>query len=205
MAGALIPLLAGAAVELGPALSTIGTALLGGAAVAGTGSLAGDTTKPASDSKSKAEAVPRALPNSTKKCDQCPPEQTGRKLRVRHGVNWPAYQYQARITGYAFDTEACEWSDEWEWLGVDFDGFHAEECLLQEAKGDYDQFFNPKTGKPYRWFSGLVTIQEQIEVRATLVKANPPTRLMYYFQTPLTHAYFRSFLARRGVLSITTG
>ncbi|HDV6320237.1 restriction endonuclease fold toxin 5 domain-containing protein [Burkholderia multivorans] len=50
-------------------------------------------------------------------------------------MNCNAYRYQARITGSAFDTEECRWSDEWNWLGTPFDGFQPGECTLQECKG----------------------------------------------------------------------
>lgn len=84
------------------------------------------------------------------------------KVRRRHGVNWNAYAYQARVTGYGYDTEYCLWSDEWNWKGValdtpfdiDFDGFISAECLLQEAKGDYDQFIG-EDGKSEPWFGGF--------------------------------------------------
>ncbi|AYY60879.1 hypothetical protein EGY20_22105 [Burkholderia multivorans] len=54
-----------------------------------------------------------------KKC----PAELGIQIRRNHGVNCNAYRYQARITGSAFDTEECRWSDEWNWLGIPFDGF----------------------------------------------------------------------------------
>jgi hypothetical protein len=43
--------------------------------------------------------------------------------------------YQARVTGFAPLTE-------WKFMNIEFDGFRAPECRLQEAKARYDQFFD---------------------------------------------------------------
>ncbi|KVA01070.1 hypothetical protein WI40_00830 [Burkholderia ubonensis] len=158
---------------------------MGGTAVAGIGSMRGDVSKMDEQAKTKAES--RTTADSTEPCKKCPPEQTGNLVRFNHGVNWPAYQYQARVTGFAFDTENCRWSDEWEWLGTDFDGFRANECLLQEAKGNYDQFLDGSIPGAGDFFKGWGAMMEQALTRAKKVKANPPTRLRYYFQGPLTY------------------
>ncbi|WP_081085582.1 restriction endonuclease fold toxin 5 domain-containing protein [Burkholderia cepacia] len=185
MAAPLIPLVTAAAAEAGPVLSAIGSALLGGVAVAGIGSLRGDVSK--MDEQAKAKTESRTMSDSTVPCKKCPPEQTGKLVRSRHGANWPAYRYQARVTGFAFDTESCQWSDEWEWLGIDFDGFKPQECLLQEAKGNYDQFLDGSIPKSEQFFKGFRHMRDQAIKRAMRVKANPPTRLRYYFQGPLTY------------------
>ncbi|WP_309301882.1 restriction endonuclease fold toxin 5 domain-containing protein [Burkholderia cepacia] len=83
--------------------------------------------------------------------------------------------------------ESCQWSDEWEWLGIDFDGFKPQECLLQEAKGNYDQFLDGSIPKSEQFFKGFRHMRDQAIKRAMRVKANPPTRLRYYFQGPLTY------------------
>ncbi|HGL6719819.1 restriction endonuclease fold toxin 5 domain-containing protein [Burkholderia contaminans] len=183
MAVPLIPVLAAAATEVGPVLSAIGSALLGGAAVAGVASMSGSTAQ----TKEDAEAKSRTMSDSTKPCKKCPPENSGRKVRNNHGVNWPAYRYQARVTGFAYDTEGCQWSEEWEWLGIDFDGFRAEECLLQEAKGNYDQFLDGSIPGSDEFFKGFPKMMKTVVRRAAPVKANPPTRLRYYFQGRLTY------------------
>ncbi|WP_243720169.1 restriction endonuclease fold toxin 5 domain-containing protein [Burkholderia pseudomallei] len=169
----VFPVIEAAAVELGPILARVGVALLGGATVAGTASLSGDTPK----EDSKATPDVRALPRTGESCKKCPPE-AGTRVRRNHGVNWNSYRYQARITGFPFDTEACRWSEEWRWLGVDFDGFQPGECLLQETKGNYDQFLD------------------------TRVRANPPARLTWYFQTPLTKRKMTPLLSSLGVRSV---
>ena len=115
----------------------------------------GDT--PREDSEAK--PTDRALPRTGEPCRKCPPD-LGMKVRRRHGVNWNAYAYQARVTGYDYDTEYCLWSDEWNWKGVaiekpfDIEGFISAQCLLQETKGDYDQFIGDD-GKSESWFGGF--------------------------------------------------
>lgn len=195
MAGLAVPVIEGAATALGPVLARVGAALLGGAAVGATGSLSGDTKK----EDSKAAPAVRTLPRTDESCKKCPPE-GGSKIRRNHGVNWTSYRYQARITGFAFDVEECRWSDEWQWLGIDFDGFLAGECLLQETKGDYDQFLDD--GEPIFWYGGFKGVRDQLNRQAVVVNSNPPTRLMWYFMTPNAREYLLPDLRRARVSSI---
>lgn len=178
-------------------MARAGAALLGGAATAGTASLSGDTSK----SDSKAAPVARALPRTDESCKKCPPE-AGSKIRRNHGPNWNSYRYQARITGFAFDVEECRWSDEWQWLGIDFDGFQPAECMLQEAKGNYDQFLDGSIPKADKWFDGFRTMEDQIVEQGSTVRVNPPARLTWYFQTPLTYKKIAPLLTRLGVQSV---
>ncbi|WP_321865379.1 restriction endonuclease fold toxin 5 domain-containing protein [Paraburkholderia tropica] len=197
MAGLAVPLLEGAVQELGPILARSGAALLGGAAAAGTASLPGSAAK----DDSKATPAARTVPNTTQSCKKCPPD-TGFRHKRKHGVNWNAYRYQNRITGFPFDEENCRWSEEWKWLGIDFDGFEASACLLQEAKGNYDQFLDGSIPKADKWFAGFDTMQQQIIDQGSVVRANPPARLIWYFQTPLTQKKMAPVLARMGVQSV---
>jgi hypothetical protein len=170
---------------------------LGGTAAAGTASLSGDTAK----DNSKATPAVRAVPKTGESCKKCPPE-AGGKFRRNHGVNWNSYRYQARITGFAFDEENCRWSDEWKWMEIDFDGFQANTCLLQEAKGNYDQFLDGSIPKSDKWFDGFQTMEDQIVEQGSVVRVNPPARLTWYFQTPLTQKKMSSVLARMGIQSV---
>ncbi|ONE45467.1 hypothetical protein AQ951_12040 [Burkholderia pseudomallei] len=165
--------------------------------MAGTASLSGDTPK----EDSKATPDVRALPRTGESCKKCPPE-SGAKIRRNHGVNWNAYRYQARITGFAFDTEECRWSDEWNWLGIDFDGFQPGECLLQETKGNYDQFLDGSIPGAEDFFKGFDSMETQITNQATRVRANPPARLTWYFQTQLTKRKMTPLLSSLGVRSV---
>ncbi|KVK74125.1 hypothetical protein WS91_19200 [Burkholderia sp. MSMB1498] len=170
---------------------------MGGATVAGTASLSGDTPK----EDSKATPDVRALPRTGESCKKCPPE-GGAKIRRNHGVNWPSYRYQARITGFAFDVEYCRWSDEWQWLGIDFDGFKPDECLLQETKGNYDQFLDGSIPKADKFFKGFDSMEATAVRQGAAVRANPPARLMWYFQTPLAHQRMLIILRRSGITSV---
>ncbi|VFR58099.1 2C-methyl-D-erythritol 2,4-cyclodiphosphate synthase [plant metagenome] len=98
-------------------------------------------------------------------------------------MNWGGYTYQARITGFPFDTMGCRWSDEWLWMGVHFDGFVATECLLQEAKGRYDQFVD-SNGKVHGWFAGYEELEVEASRQAGVIHQSLPARLRWYFQTP---------------------
>jgi Restriction endonuclease fold toxin 5 len=197
MAGLVVPAIEAATEALGPALARVGTALLGGTAVAGAASLSGDTTKDAS----KATPAVRAVPRTGESCKKCPPE-AGEKVSRKHGVNWNSYRYQARITGFAFDEENCVWSDEWNWEGIDFDGFRPEDCLLQEAKGNYDQFLDGSIPGARDFFRGFDKMQDQIIAQGTAVRSSPPARLTWYFQTPLTQKKVAPLLARFGIPSV---
>lgn len=175
-----------------------------GAVLGGVATLPGDT--PREDSEAK--PIDRALPRTEEPCKKCPPD-LGMKVRRRHGENWNAYAYQARITGFDYDTEYCLWSDEWNWKGValgqkfdiDFDGFVSAECLLQETKGNYDQFIG-KNGNTEPWFGGFKNMSEIIERQAVPVHSNPPTKLRWYFQTPRTRERMLPILQRYRVESI---
>ncbi|PRE64293.1 hypothetical protein C6P82_17060 [Burkholderia multivorans] len=197
MAGLVVPIVEAAAVELGPLLARAGVALLGGAAVAGTASLSGDTPK----DESKAKPGVRAIPRTGESCKKCAPE-LGTKVRRNHGVNWNAYRYQARITGFAFDTEACRWSEEWLWEGTTFDGFQPSACMLQEAKGNYDQFLDGSIPGAEDFFGGFDKMEQQLTEQAMHVRANPPAALTWYFQTPLTQRRMAPIAAAFGVLAI---
>ncbi|WP_240049414.1 restriction endonuclease fold toxin 5 domain-containing protein, partial [Burkholderia thailandensis] len=175
----------------------VGVALLGGATVAGTASLSGDTPK----EDSKATPDVRALPRTGESCKKCPPD-AGAPIRRNHGVNWNSYRYQARITGFPFDTEGCRWSEEWNWLGVDFDGFQPGECMLQETKGNYDQFLDGSIPGAEDFFRGFDKMETQITTQASKVRANPPARLTWYFQTLLTRRKMTPLLASLGVRSV---
>lgn len=194
MASLLWPGIEAAAEELGPALQRAGAALLGGTAAAGTASLSSDTSKDGS----KAAPIARTLPRTDESCKKCPPEQTGRSVRRNHSMSDVSREYQGRITGRPYSV-AEGWSEEWDWH-VDFDGFKAEACLLQEAKANYDQFLDDD-GEPKFWFSFNDTIK-QINQQGRTVRANPPAKLMWYFMTPKAREFLLPLMDRVGVPSV---
>ncbi|MBB5421016.1 restriction endonuclease fold toxin 5 domain-containing protein [Paraburkholderia atlantica] len=139
---------------------------------------------------------------------KCPPEKGGKKVQKNHSMNPEPRRYQARITGFEYgittDAKGREtsqgWNMEWEWFATDFDGFQHSQCLLQEAKGNYDQFIMDD-GEVLRFFTGLDSMQDQVKTQGAIVRANPPARLMWYFQTPKTRAYMLRILSANGVSS----
>jgi hypothetical protein len=184
------PLLRMAGAALAEALS----ATAGGAALAGILSASGD------QEQSRAQADAQALPLTRARPCQCPPER-GQMVHRSHGMRPEPRAYQGRITGFPYDVAESRWSMEWEWLGLDFDGFQPAQCLLQEAKGNYDQFLDAR-GKPKPFFRGFEGMKDQIKRQGRLVHANPPAKLMWYFQTPKARAYMMSALVSAGVSSI---
>ncbi|NSX13840.1 hypothetical protein HTY52_07065 [Cupriavidus taiwanensis] len=125
-----------------------------------------------------------------KRCQPCPPD-CGSLVERNWNMSDVARDYQARITGFAPFTE-------WSFEGIDFDGFRSSECLLQEAKARYDQFFDPEDGEPRLFFSlsgGERKIMRQASAQARVTRANPPSRLNWYFMEPIACEYFtRLFL-----------
>ncbi|MGF6481005.1 hypothetical protein QFZ91_003168 [Paraburkholderia sp. JPY419] len=140
---------------------------------------------------------------------KCPPEKGGEKVQRNHSMNPEPRRYQARVTGFDYgivtDAKGREtsqgWNMEWAWLGTDFDGFQPSQCLLQEAKGNYDQFIGADD-RPKPFFVGFKRMADQIFDQGTTVRANRPARLTWYFQTPKTREYMISTLRAAGVPSV---
>ncbi|MBW0447581.1 hypothetical protein EN871_21780 [bacterium M00.F.Ca.ET.228.01.1.1] len=214
MAALAIPLLEGAGEAIAAAWSAfvssgVATATAGGAATAAILALPGDTAQENDKAKAEAQANTRTRQPRCK----CPPEKSGEKVRRKRNMNPEPRRYQARITGYEYgittDGKGRETKDGWNmefcWLGTDFDGFMKEQCLLQEAKGNYDQlldkFFDENGDARYN-FDGFTATKAQIFKQGTLVKQNPPTKLMWYFQTPEARAYLMDTLVRASVPSL---
>nr|WP_186229915.1 restriction endonuclease fold toxin 5 domain-containing protein [Burkholderia gladioli] len=194
MAGLAVPVIEGAATALGPILARAGAAILGGAAAGAVGSLSGDTKK----EDSKAAPVARTLPRTDESCKKCPPE-GGAFMRANHHMTRAAREYQGRITGWPYSVEEG-WSREWDWQGTDFDGFIPAQCMLQEAKGNYDQFTEMEWAQES--FKGFRTMETTIMRQGRIVRANPPTKLMWYFQGPKTRAKMLILLRRWGIQSV---
>ncbi|WP_426394255.1 restriction endonuclease fold toxin 5 domain-containing protein [Ralstonia sp. R-29] len=132
------------------------------------------------------------------KCKDCPPDK-GTLVTRRWNMSDVSRAYQARITGFAPYTE-------WNFGGVDFDGFRSSQCLLQEAKALYDQFFDPEDGEPkffFRLSGGDRKIVRQAQAQTAIVIASSPTRLNWYFMQPLSYRYFTRRFGREGVVAAT--
>jgi len=133
------------------------------------------------------QAVTQA--RSTTACKKCPPD-CGSMEPVKHHMNEAPSEYQARITGFPPGTE-------WKYMDVDFDGFRSIECLLLEAKGNYDQFLVIEPGfepKPKFFFYGFVKMRKQVERQWEVVSASRPARCNWYFQTPHTYELMSPYI-----------
>ncbi|MCC8402239.1 restriction endonuclease fold toxin 5 domain-containing protein [Paraburkholderia sp. MMS20-SJTN17] len=163
-------------------------------------------------------SLPRDRSRERERACKCPPEK-GAKVKKNHSMNPEPRRYQARITGFEYgittDGKGHEtnkgWNMEWAWQPsgepepMNFDGFVKAQCLLQETKGNYDQLlekFFDENGDPKYNFDGFTTTKNQIFKQGRVVRQNPPTRLMWYFQTPEARAYLMDTLTRAGVPSV---
>lgn len=186
MAALAIPLLAAAADALLVALGI--TVVVGGTLVVS--DEVRKRTKAASDAKAKTDAQP--ITTTRQACQKCPPD-CGQLVSVNHSMNEEPRVYQVRITGFAPGTE-------WRWAGLDFDGFKSALCQLQEAKGNYDQFFDSK-GQVKPFFSGFKQMETQATSQSIVVRTNPPSSLTWYFQTPLAYAFMLKKLTMIGIIA----
>lgn len=174
------PLLKGAADAL---LKTLGATTAAGGTIVVTDEM-NKRAKNASESQDKAVAKTASVPTTRKACDKYPPD-CGTLVQRNWNMSDVSREYQARITGFPP-------KEEWNFSGVDFDGFKSGDCLLQEAKARYDQFFDPDDGLP-KWFFrtfGAKKIIIQAQKQSVIVFENPPSRLNWYFMQPLSFNYF---------------
>ncbi len=189
------PLVRWAVAELGPTLARAAAATAGAAAGAWAAVRGSSGSKDATRQQAPTLPLPRMKP-----CEDCPPGCTGRAVRTNVSMPEVSRVYQGRITGRPYSIKPA-WSEEWRWMGVDFDGFQPQECLMQEAKARYDQFVL-RSGEALWFFEGFKAMREQVKRQARAVHANPPTRLLWYFMTPRTREYMLPVLADEGVPSV---
>ncbi|ATD60429.1 MAG: Tox-REase-5 domain-containing protein [Janthinobacterium svalbardensis] len=190
MAAILIPVVEAVAVRV---LAALGVGLAAGAAGEAALKQARKRQEEADKAKSAAIARTEATTKEKEKCKECPPDR-GALMPVNHHMSQNSMEYQARITGFPPGME-------WLFEGKDFDGFKSSMCLLQEAKADYDQFFNAKGKLEYPFQEQLFVgkMQKQAIAQAMIVKINKPTVLTWYFQTPMAFKYMRPILVDMGI------
>jgi len=160
------------------------TAVAGGAATAAVLSLPGDTTQ----DKDKAQAQTQATTRTQSRNCKCPPEK-GQRLPPPHIVTGISAAYQQYVTGFPMGLEFF-------FAGKWFDGFYLSDCLLQEAKANYDFFFDDEDGSPKFFFfhgkgpnnpdptvskSAYKSIMREAETQSEVVISNPPAKLRWYF------------------------
>ena len=107
-----------------------------------------------------------------------------------------AREYQAYVTGFAAGTE-------WNFSGIDFDGYRSALCQLEEAKANYDQFF--ENGMPRYWWrdSGAADMIEEAGRQNSVAMQNPNTRLRWYFMQPICCNWATSEFIGRGYMIVT--
>ena len=131
MAGLAVPALEGAVDSF---LAILGRTAVAGAA--GTGAVViTDEVRRRQQAVREAgtgAAAQTATQTRTKPCEKCPPD-GGMLVSRNWNMSAAAREYQARVTAFAPGTE-------WNFGGIDFDGFASAECMLKEAKSRYDQF-----------------------------------------------------------------
>lgn len=130
-------------------------------------------------------AAKTATQSRTRTCEKCPPD-CGALVPRNWNMSAEARAYQAKVTGFAPGTE-------WNFAGIDFDGFASADCMLKEAKSRYDQFLSGGEDselKPKEWFKSFERkMLPQAAAQAAVVRATPPSRITWYFQGPKTYAY----------------
>ncbi|MEC5159127.1 Tox-REase-5 domain-containing protein [Janthinobacterium sp. CG_S6] len=143
-------------------------------------------TTPVAGVQSKTETCTK----DQKKCDECPPDKGVpwiRNFPIRH----PWVDYQVRICGML---SGPLFITEWVFRGVAFDGFDSAECLLKEAKGRYDQFFDDH-GQPKRWWrDNIEDMMDEINRQNLVSIPKPPVKLEWFWQEPLSYRYFSVIL-----------
>ncbi|SDQ19503.1 Restriction endonuclease fold toxin 5 [Paraburkholderia fungorum] len=171
-----IPLVEAAGAVLAEAFS----ALVGGTATAAILALPGDHA----EDESKTQPVVRTMPKTDEPCKKCPPD-AGNRVTRNWNMSDTSRAYQAQVTGFAAGTE-------WNFSGLDFDGFRTSLCQLEEAKAKYDQFFDGDTGEPKMFYEvfGVRKMQTQALAQNTVAISNPPTQLHWYFMQPMSYRYF---------------
>lgn len=137
---------------------------------------------------------------------KCPPEK-GNMEPVNHSMSDLSAEYQHYVTNFPIGIE-------WLFAETDFDGFLKARCLLQETKARYDQFFNPKNGKPKFFFligksektpsnpkkvPGWKKMLEQATRQSDIVRENPPSEMRWYFMQPLLYGFATNEFGKRGL------
>lgn len=187
MAALAVPLIEAVGIRV---LAALGVGVAAGAA--GEAAREAARRRQAEADKAKTAPIARTDAQTTtkEKCKECPPDRGTPKRRTfptRH--DW--VNYQARIGGMP---NGPTYIDEWVFNGREFDGFVSAECLLKEAKGGYDQFFD-EWGRPKKWWtSNVVGMIEQIGSQSVVAMPRPPIRLEWFWQEPLSYRYFSKIL-----------
>lgn len=192
MAAIAIPAIEAAAVRV---LAALGVGIAAGAAAEAAREQARRRQEDADRAASGPMARADAPTEEREKCKECPPDH-GTLVSVSYSMPPNSSEYQQRITGFPRGME-------WRFQGRDFDGFKSDSCLLQEAKANYDQFFDSDGEFRYFFQRRIFTrMEDQAREQSKVVRNNPPAALTYYFQTPLAYQYMKRRLMTMGISAI---
>lgn len=187
MTAAAVPLIEAVALRV---LAALGVGVTAGAA--GEASLEEARKRREQADKAKDSPITRAeAPSQAReKCKECPPD-CGRTMERTFPERKDWVDYQARIGGMP---NGPTFIIEWEFNGRPFDGFDSGQCLLKEAKGGYDRFFD-EWGRPKKWWAYQVDeMMDQMSGQSLAATPRPPIRLEWFWQEPLSYRYFSKIL-----------
>lgn len=181
-----------------PLIEAVGTRVLAALGVGVLAGAAGDAAKEQARRRQAASDIAKSAPiartetaaQTRNKCKECPPDTGTLKART-FPERKPWVDYQARIGGMA---NGPTFIMEWVYNGREFDGFISAECLLKEAKGGYDKFFND-WGQPEEWWAyNVKDLIDQMSGQNLDAMPRPPIRLEWFWQEPLSYRYFSRIL-----------
>ena len=170
-------------------LTALGITAAGGAAVDG----AREVTRKRQEDADKAKTSPIAQTTTKagEKCKDCPPDRGVPALQPTKGWSELSIAYQQRIA--MMPPAPSGFLSEWSFNGVQFDGFDSTQCLLKEAKGRYDQFFDD-FGVPRRWWEGEEPLIDEAMRQGAAARPRPPITLRWHFMQPLSYRYFSQII-----------
>jgi hypothetical protein len=128
--------------------------------------------------------------STARRCEPCMAD-TGLPYQRNFPVRQPWVEYQARIGGMP---NGPTFIVEWAFNGVMFDGFDSSQCLLKEAKGQYDHFFDDWGQVREWWRHNVETFVKEISAQSIAARPRPPIRLEWFWQQPLSYRYFSTVL-----------
>lgn len=184
MAGLAVPLIEGAGVLLLRALG-VGAAAAGGAVIVDA------ERKRRAETADNAATIPIAKAGTqakSKPCDKCPPDAGISAVQSTAGWSEVSIAYQMRIA--QMPPAPVGVLNEWFFNGVQFDGFESAQCLLKEAKGRYDQFFDDFGSVESFWFGGRDKLIGEAMRQGAAAQPRPPTRLRWHFMQPVSYRFF---------------
>ena len=148
--------------------------------------------KEADEARSTPIARTDAQTKTKEKCKDCPPDKGTPFLRNTAGWSDDSISYQMRIA--QMPAAPAGYLTEWRFNGVDFDGFDTSQCMLKEAKGKYDQFFDEFRQVRGWWAAGADKLIEEAYRQGAAAMPRPPVQLRWHFMEPLSYRYFSKII-----------